>query len=151
MRASLSLSCLTTSVTQPAPKLSQADHVDRALAEQRPERHFDGAGVGSGHDTDTVISRHFENFAGKVNGLFQLRLANLRTVRTADGSIGKCIERPTGRFEQGPEEKWVLFGRTPGFAAISACQSILQIVGSSLGRSVPPLEIWNRPSQSSAT
>jgi hypothetical protein len=35
-------------------------HVDAALAEQRPQRHLDGAGIGSRHDADAVVGRHVE-------------------------------------------------------------------------------------------
>ena len=72
------------------------NHVDAALAEQRPERHFDGAGVGSRHDADAVIRRHVQNFTGKVDGLLQLGLADLGAVRPAERGIGKRFKRPTG-------------------------------------------------------
>jgi hypothetical protein len=39
---------LTTSVTQPSPKLSQASMVTGRPAEQIPQRHLDSAGVGGG-------------------------------------------------------------------------------------------------------
>ena len=68
------------------------DHVDAALAEQRPQRHFDGAGVGGGHDADAVVGRHLEHFARQRDGLFQLGLADLGAMRAAEGSLFQRLE-----------------------------------------------------------
>ncbi len=81
------------------------DHINAALAEQRPERHLDGTGVGSRHDADAVIRRHFQNFAGEIDRLLQLGLADFRAVRTAKGRIGKSFERPTRTFRAGARRK----------------------------------------------
>ena len=63
-RASFSLSCLTMSVTQPSPKLSQA----RTSTPRGPSidhmRHLDGAGVGAGHDADAVIGGNLQALRG---------------------------------------------------------------------------------------
>ena len=69
------------------PALAEAlpgQHVDRAGAEHRPQRHLDGAGVGGGHDADAVIGRHLQHLAGQVDGELQARLAELRAVRAAE-------------------------------------------------------------------
>ena len=72
------------SVTQPSPKDSQASIVTGRGAEQRPERHFDGAGVGGRHDADPVIGRDLQHFAGQIDGALELGLAGLRAVRAAE-------------------------------------------------------------------
>ena len=84
-RASSSFSCLTTSVTQSLPKLSQASRSTGRGAEHRPQRHLDGAGVGGRHDADEVIGGDLEHLAGAVDRSLQARLAELRAVRAAEG------------------------------------------------------------------
>jgi hypothetical protein len=75
-----------------------------ALAEQRPQRHLDGAGIGSGHDADAVVRRHFQNFAGEIDGLLSAWPCRLGAVRTAERPHRqvRSSDQP-GRFEQGPE------------------------------------------------
>src|SRR3546814_18859073 len=48
-------------------------HVDPARAEQRPQRHLDGAGVGSRHDGDAVVLGDAEDSAVAVAPLVELR------------------------------------------------------------------------------
>ena len=94
------------------------EHVDAALAEQRPQRHLDGAGVGGRHDADAVVGRNVENFAGEIDGLFELGLADLGAVRTAERGIGQSSSDQPGRFAQGPEEKLGFAGRRSGLASV---------------------------------
>ena len=82
--ASLSFSCLTTSVTQSLPKLSKASRWTGRAPEQRPHRHLDGAGVGGRHDADQVVGRDLQHLAGAVDGVLELRLAELGAVRAAE-------------------------------------------------------------------
>ena len=89
------------------------EHVYATLAEQRPHGHFDGARVGGRNDADAVVSGNFENLAGKVDGQFQLFLANLGAVRTTERGIGKRIERPTGALRARARRK-VSIRRTRG-------------------------------------
>ena len=96
VRTSASFSCLTTSVTQPAPKTFPGDHVDAARAEQRPQRHLDRAGVGGRHDADAVVGRHLQHFAGEVDRLFELGLADLGAVRAAERGMRRA-PRATSR------------------------------------------------------
>src|SRR6478609_11160007 len=58
-----------------------------------------------------------------------------RCERPSGASESASSDQP-GRFEQGPEEKWVLFGRTSGFAVFAMMLSF-QIDGPSLGKGVP--------------
>ncbi len=51
--------------------------VTGARAEQRPQRHFDRAGIGGGHDADAVVGRDCKDFAGEIDGALELRLARL--------------------------------------------------------------------------
>jgi hypothetical protein len=57
-----------TDIGDPAgAKALPRHHVDAARPEQRPHRHLDGAGVGSGHDADAVIGRHLQHLARQVD------------------------------------------------------------------------------------
>ncbi len=85
--ASLSLSSLTTSLTQPSPKDSQASIVTGRGAEQRPQRHFDRAGVGRRHDADAIVGRDLQDFAGQIDGALELGLAGFRAVRAAEDGV----------------------------------------------------------------
>ena len=58
-------------------------HRDRPCAEHRPHRHFDGAGVRTGHNADPVRIGHLQHFAHQVDGKLQTRLADLGAVRAA--------------------------------------------------------------------
>ena len=59
------------------------DGGDRARAEQRPQRHFDRAGIGRRHDADLVIGRHFKHFARQFDRELEFGLADLRAMRAA--------------------------------------------------------------------
>jgi hypothetical protein len=132
-----SFSCLTTSVTQPCAEALPGDHVDAAFAEQRPQRHLDGAGVGGRNDADAVVGRDLENFAGQRDGLLELGLADLGAVRAAERRVRRASSDQPGRFAQGPEEKLGFAGRSPGLATIVIVVLSFQIVGPSLGRGGP--------------
>ena len=92
---------MTTSVTQPAPKLSQATMSTPRCAEQRPQRHLDGAGVGGRHDADPVVGRNLEDFAGQLDRLLELGLADLGAVRAAERGIVERLKRPAGTLGAG--------------------------------------------------
>ena len=68
-------------------KTFPGDHVDAARAEQRPQRHLDGAGVGGRHDADPVVGRHLKDFAGELDRPLELGLAD--TWRGASGRARK--------------------------------------------------------------
>ena len=73
------------------------DHVDAARAEQRPQRHLDGAGVGGRHDADPVVGRHLEDFAGERRS--PVRAWPCRAWRGASGrarTVSSACERPAG-------------------------------------------------------
>ncbi len=98
------------------------DHVDAALAEQRPERHFDGAGVGSGNDADAVIGRHFQNFTGKIDGLLELGLADLRAVRTAERPRRKELRATNrGASSKGQKKNGYCSDVRPACAVFAMC------------------------------
>ncbi|MNS82080.1 hypothetical protein D3C72_1158150 [compost metagenome] len=67
------------------------EHVNAAFAQQRPERHFNSAGVGCGNNADTIIGRNIKNFTGEINGLLQLGFANLGAMRATERCIGESI------------------------------------------------------------
>src|SRR5674476_651975 len=52
-------------------------------AQQRPQRHLDRPGIGGRHDADAIIGRNFQHVAGEVDGAFELRLADLGSVRAS--------------------------------------------------------------------
>ena len=64
-------------------------------------RHLDGAGVGRRHDADAVVGRHLQQFAGQVDGLLELGLAELGAVRAAERGIVERLERPAGTLGAG--------------------------------------------------
>lgn len=68
-------------------KALPGNHVDAALAEQRPQRHLDRTGVRRRHDADAVTRRDLENLARQLDRLFELGLADLGAVGTAERSI----------------------------------------------------------------
>ncbi len=74
------------------------DHVDAALAEQRPQRHLDGAGVGRRHDADAVVGRNLKHLAGQLDRLLELGLADLGAMRAAERGVVQRLERPAGTF-----------------------------------------------------
>ncbi len=71
-------------------------HLHRTRTEKRPKRHLDGAGVRGGHDADAVVGGHAQDFTGKVDRLFQLRLAHRGAMRTAQRRIRKHVEGKAG-------------------------------------------------------
>ena len=74
-------------------KTFPGDHIDAALAEQRPQRHLHRAGIGRRHDADAVAGRDLEDIACQ-------------------------LDRLLGRFAQGPEEKLGFAGRSPGLVGV---------------------------------
>ncbi|QTK82338.1 Hypothetical protein AT6N2_L1592 [Agrobacterium tumefaciens] len=66
-------------------------HIDATFTEQRPERHFNSAGVGCRNDADTIIGGNIENFTGEIDGLLQLGFANLGAMRATERCIGESI------------------------------------------------------------
>ena len=77
------------------------DHLDRALSEQRPHRHLEGAGVGGGHDPDAVIVGHAEDLAGAVDRGLELGLARLGAVRAPERGVTEAVERECGDLGAG--------------------------------------------------
>ncbi len=63
------------------------DRGHRARSEQRPQRHFDRAGIGGRHNADLVAGRYFKHFPRQLNRELELGLADFRAMRTAKGGI----------------------------------------------------------------
>ncbi len=59
------------------------DRGDRPRAQQRPQRHFDRAGIGGRHDADPVTGGDFKHFACQLDRELELGLADFRAMRTA--------------------------------------------------------------------
>ena len=101
-----SLSCLTTSVTQPAPKLSHASMVTGRGAEQRPHRQLHRAGVGRRDDPEPIVGGQAEQRVGALDRFLQPRLAE-----RASGASGRASgveqRRPTSRaaWRRGPTKR----------------------------------------------
>ena len=72
------------SATQPLPKLSKASTSTPRGAQQRPQRHLEGAGIGAGHDADAVVGRHAQD----------RRLRSITSASLALPSAERC-ERPS--------------------------------------------------------
>src|SRR5207302_5694430 len=80
------------------PALAEAlpgQEVDAARAEQRPQRHLDGARIGGRHDADPVIGGQAEHGARAVDDLAQLRLAGRAAMRAPETGIVQRRQRPT--------------------------------------------------------
>ena len=65
------------------------ENVDAARAEQRPERHLDGASVGSRRNPDAVVGGNAEHFTGEVDRELELGFAELGAMRAAERRVLK--------------------------------------------------------------
>ena len=120
------------------------DHVDAAGAKQRPQRHLDRAGVGRRHDADAVVGGNLQHLAGQVDRLFELRLADLCAMRTAERSIRSAppaTSRDVSRRDL--RRNWGLPDEVRAWRA-SSSWSILPDSGPSLGRGGPRTAIFAR-------
>ena len=116
-RASGSLSCLTTSVAQPSPKLSKAS----TSTGRAPSRDQSAISTAPVSEAGTMPTRQSAGMP---------RMARDRSITSASCAFGPAArcERPSnaassapsekpGRLAQGPDEKLGLAGRRSGFAA----------------------------------
>ena len=74
------------------PALAEAfpgQHVDAARAEQRPQGHFDRAGVGPRRDADAVIARDAEHFARQVDRELELGFGELGAMRASQRRVSE--------------------------------------------------------------
>ena len=69
--------------------------------EQRPQRHFDRAGVGGRHDADAIIGGDLQHLAREIDGALELRLADLGAVRAAESCVGEGLQAPAGALGAG--------------------------------------------------
>ncbi len=69
-------------------------YLDTARTQERPQRHFHGAGIGGRHDANLVGGGHAEHFARELDRVLQTRLARLRAVRAADQRFFEVLEVP---------------------------------------------------------
>ncbi len=74
------------------------NHVDAALAEQRPQRHLDSTCIRRRHDADAVACRDLKDFARQLDRLFELCLADLGAMGAAERGIPQRLDRPAGTF-----------------------------------------------------
>ena len=77
------------------------DDVDAALAEQAPQRHFDGAGVGAGRDRDQMGLGDPQNLAGQRKRLAQLGEAGRRAMRATEQGVVQGFGGPAGALGAG--------------------------------------------------
>ena len=119
-------------------------HVDAARAEQGPERHLDRAGVGAGRDADAVVGRDAEHLAGQVDRQFELGLADLRAMRTAQGGVFEDFGGPAGALGAGAGRKAGV-RRPDGRRLNRHLDAILSDGRLSLGRGVPPRLLADHP------
>src|ERR1700683_5164483 len=66
-------------------------HSDRIRSKQRPQRHLDGAGIGSRHNANAIVSRNLKNFAGEIDGALELRLAGCGAVRASEKGAAEGV------------------------------------------------------------
>ena len=112
------------------------DRGHRPRAEQRPQRHFDRAGIRRRHDADLVVGRHFKHFARQFDRELELGLADLRAMRTAEGCVFEILGVPAGALGTGAGREMRHGGPRSGFR----CSHDLsfQIASLPLGGGVPP-------------
>ncbi len=82
-----------------------SQHGHRPGAEQRPQRQFNGAGVGGRHDSDAVIGGDLEHLAGQIDGALELRLADLGSVRARKNGVGEGLQAPARALGAGAGRK----------------------------------------------
>jgi hypothetical protein len=79
------------------PALAEAfpgQHVDRPGAQQRPQSHLDGTGIGRRHDADAIVGGNAQERARSIDRLDDLLLGRLGSVRPPDGGIFEKFGRP---------------------------------------------------------
>ena len=112
------------------------DGGDGTRAEQRPQRHFDRAGIGRRHDADLVIGRHFKHFARQFDRELELGLADLRAMRAAEGCVLEILGVPAGALGAGAGGK--MRHVRPRSGLRYGHDLSFQIVSLPLGGGVPP-------------
>ena len=80
-------------------------HRDRPSPEQRPQRQFDGAGVGRRHDADPMTGGDLQHLAGEVDGALELGLADAGAVRTSERRVGERLKAPARTLGAGAGRK----------------------------------------------
>ena len=70
------------------------EHIDAALAEQRPKVHFDRTGVRAGDDADAITGRNLQKLTGELDGELQPGLGDRRPVRAGDRRILEVLDLP---------------------------------------------------------
>ena len=137
-RLSLIFSCLTVSVTQSSPKLSQAKQSTGRGPSNRPHRHLHRAGVGRRHDADAIVGRNAEHARVLVDGVLELGFARLWSGASAPAARRSSASGvQPGRLAQGPDEKKGRAGRTAGHVPVIIHS--FQNDRASLGRRGPQL------------
>ena len=68
-------------------KALPGEDIDATRAEKRPERHFDGAGVGAWGYPDAIIGGNAQHFAGEVDRELELGFAKLRAMRAPERRV----------------------------------------------------------------
>ena len=121
------------------------DRGDGPCAEQRPQRHLDRAGIGSGHDADLVIGRHFKHLARQFDRELELGLADLRAMRTAERCFFEILRVPAGALGTGAGRKMRHIGPRSGFRC--GHDLSFQIASLPLGGGVPPRCIRESPNR----
>ena len=80
-------------------------HGHRPRTEQRPQRHFDRAGIGGRHDGDAVVGGDLKNFAGQIERALELRPARLGAMRASEKSVLEGLRAPAGALGAGAGRK----------------------------------------------
>ena len=118
------------------------EHGYRTRSEQRPKRHFDGAGVGRRHDADAIRRGDLKDLAGQIDGALELGFAGFRAVRASEDGVAEGLRVPAGALGTGAGGK--MRHKRPHGGHGNCHHPILPDSRPSLGRGVPPLEIGQR-------
>ena len=109
-----------TSVDPAVAKAFPGEHIDAARAEQRPERHLHGAGVGGRNDGDAVVGGHAQDAPRLVDGASSgaPSPASSDAPRPTSAFFRISGDQP-GRLAVGPVEKRGFAGRAAGFSIVA--------------------------------
>ena len=144
-RASASFRCLTISVAQPSPKLSNVTISTPRAPSMDHKRHFDGAGVGTGNDPQPPVGRHPQDGARQGDDLGQSRLRFRGAMAAAEQGARQRVQRKAGTFGAGAGGKIGIRRTDVRCRGACHCGSPLQKKSVPVGGRDPPPHLGARP------
>ena len=96
-----------------------------ARAQQRPHRHFHGAGVGGRHDADAIIGGNAQQLPGALDRVLELGLAGLGAVGASHQRAFEGFRGPAGALGAGSGRKKRPRGTHSRIDSLQSCRSFL--------------------------